>query len=362
MADYEFLLYDNQNNFLKSVKSFYKADYTLKENDYTPLEMYFFPSLDKDLVQKEFRIEILRHVGNLTKLQGETQWLIRYAGMIQNNGADLIKVIAYRALHLAKRRRVPYNNGTAYTLKQAPGDDVIKAIFRENGGALTVDTARIFSGFTVGADVSLAPQITKTDFSMRTVLEVIQEIANDLRSAGTYLCFDVVKAGANLEFRTYMNMRGNDHSSDSGNSLILSQARGNLLDVSDVDDGTEEQNFIYAASSGVDDVKAVETASNAALIGVGPFARIEGYVSSSGDDADEMQADANAALASSAPKHIINGKIVETAGSIYDVHYGFGDIVGVEAKTATYDAHVDTVHVTVDRDSDTIESYAKVEL
>ena len=158
---------------------------------------------------------------------------------------------------------------------------MFKAILRENAGALATDTARDLSAWlTIAANVSAAPILRSLDLANRTVYDALVEIANasaNDAATPTWLGFDIALANqltGLLEFRTYTGQRGVDHRFPGGNPpLLLSPEAGNLDTVQTGTLYRESVSYIYAAGAGIGPIRATATASDAALIALGPFGR-----------------------------------------------------------------------------------------
>jgi hypothetical protein len=53
---------------------------------------------------------------------------------------------------------------------------------------------------------------------------------------------------------------------------------------------------------------------------------------------------------------MISGKIVETEGCQFGVHYDFGDIVVAQFEEYSIDAHVDAIHGTVENGKEELDN------
>ena len=344
------------------IRIFANLDVTRKEGDYGEMVLDLFPDFNFKWLKRDWRIEDWRN----GKLFGESSFIVRHIkDTTDSNGVRIFRVWAYDSVSLLKRHSIPYNNGTTYTEKQGPADDVLKAIVRENFGSLALDTARdISSVLSVEIDKGLAPQVTKFDFAYRNVLALLQEICNDSRGLGTYLTFDLVWVnGTQWEFRTYINQRGIDHSSDSAQPVIITEGARNLAQPEYDEDGTDEANYVYSLGQSAGNARARGTAYDNARIGISPYGRIEGTVDASNTaDATALTAEANSYLQLHRVKQTFNGKLQDSDGAIFGVDYDFGDLVTVQSQRFSFDCHVDAVHAVVNRDNqEQLDVFAKSE-
>jgi hypothetical protein len=280
MAEHILTLCDPTGNPVKDLKRYIHLDVTWQESAIGEMVLDLPPDFDIGLLHRDYRIEDWR----MGKIFCDRSHIIRhFQDWTDEQRRRTIRVWASDSVKLLKWRSIPYDNGNAYTQKQAPGDDLMKAIVRENFGSLALDTARdITSVMTVEANKSLGHQLTKFDFSDRFVIDVLQDLVKDSLGYGYYVAFDVVWVdGLHWEFRTYVNQRGDDHSSTSGKPVVLSEASKNLTDPSYEEDGTDEVNFVYAIGQSAGTTKARATAQDNARIGISPYGRKEGTVDAS---------------------------------------------------------------------------------
>jgi len=71
---------------------------------------------------------------------------------------------------------------------------------------------------------------------------------------------------------------------------------------------------------------------------------------------DSLVAEGYAELRAHQPEIKLTGRIVDTEGLQFMVHYDFGDITVAEFEDLSFDAHVDTVHVTVENGFESIDN------
>jgi hypothetical protein len=240
---------------------------------------------------------------------------------------------------------VPYND-LSYVEKVGHCDDLMKAIVRENMGALALDTTRDLSAYlTVQIDKSLAASSHKA-FQFQNLLKIFQELATESFQRGTYLVFDTVYTGpSTLEFRTYTTMRGNDHGRNSKQPVVINMANKSLEDPLIEFDHSQEVSQVYAGGQSAGVVRAIYPLGDPARIGQSPLNRREQFVDASNtEDADQLETEARTALHAGRSKTVLTGRIVDTDDLIYGLHYGFGDLLVAEHMGYSFDAHLDTIH------------------
>src|SRR5690606_12984807 len=105
-------------------------------------------------------------------------------------GPSYRRYLAYHANELFERRIIAYASGSSYTSKTGAGDNLIKALIRENLGSLVsaanrdgADTGADISGYlSVETDLSLGPTIQMAA-TRRNLALVIQELAQAATTA-----------------------------------------------------------------------------------------------------------------------------------------------------------------------------------
>jgi hypothetical protein len=76
------------------------------------------------------------------------------------------------------------------------------------------------------------------------------------------------------------------------------------------------------------------------------------YFKDSRDDSTTaaLEADGDAALDEFRPRQVLTGKLHDTPGMQYNIHYQFGDVLSAEAFGYFVDCRVSSVRVKVDQD------------
>jgi hypothetical protein len=327
-------------------------DYGLKENEPGILEFTLSPDFDLSFLPIDGQIEIYRSVGGgAMQLEGDTAWFIRKVDLVTDQaGITAIHVLAKSAMDILDRRIVASYAGTSYTEKIAiKWDDLLREFVDENFGPGAADATRDLTPWlTIEADTSTGANVTRSA-AWREVLKTLQDIIAEVKGSGTYAAFDVVRtAPATFEFRVFFGARGTDHSATGANPVIVSQERHNLSQPQLSFDWEGEHNFIYALGQGEKSERVLQTAQDAARIGISPFNRQEFNRDARQTElAASVLAEANSALEQYRPKVNFTGYITQTEGSLYGVHWNWGDIVTAEYKGLSFNCHLEAVEVSV---------------
>ena len=357
------------------LSNFLSLEYVLATSTYGVLTLVLPGTFPRSLLRTDGRIEIWRSVdGRPATLEGEQHWLIRRVRRrITDKGERQLIVHARSSLDLLRRRRVAYAAGSSYADKTGAGDTVIRQVVSENlhNGISTVDRDAE-SGGALGANLAayldlpeaaaLGASISKA-FSRDNVLEVCREIADASAQAGVYLAFDVVAVNERLEFRTYTQQRGDDHRWPNGiRPVILSPDLGNLTDIEIDEDEEEEFTAAIAAGQGDREARAVQVYADAERIGVSPFGRIEDVVQVNNTaDATRLLDEGRARVRAARPRVRISGRVQETTGTRYGVHWKWGDYVTAGVDAYQIDARIDAVSVAVADGHETVKAYVRGE-
>jgi hypothetical protein len=349
-TEYEITLLDPRGNAItKQLTAFTQLEYSEKINEVGSMTLINPSQFPLWWFGRDYRLEIWRSIdGRPAYLEGDTQWLIRKINIARDGGQRVLKVTAYDLKHLLKRRIVAYNTKSVYADKSDYADDMMKEIFSENFGLGCIDALRDWSEWiSIQTDFGLAMPVAK-EFARRTVLGIFQELAEYSYENGIYLAFDIVRlTTSNMEFRTYVNQRGVDHTKGSLSPLLFGAKYGNLTNDDYLDDLSEEATFIYAGGQGTDAARVIRTAQDDARIGTSPFGRYEYFIDARQTDTPaDVEDDAESELRMRIPKRIISGKVADIDGCRYGLHYKLGDKVTVETDEVSVNAYIDSVHVT----------------
>lgn len=356
MALYKINYRDPYGNLLEVFKQFERLEYVRKENEIGVMNIRLPRSIPKSILRPDARMEIWRNVGATNKLVGNTTWFLE-DWEINSQYMDLT---AYDANWIIDGAIVDYNAGTTDASCTAEAaDDAMKRILRHNlsTGTSTAILVGLSPYLTIEADVTQAPTTTK-DFSRRNCLRLLQEMAQESREKGTYLSFDIeyVDSGQ-LTFKTYTGQRGFDHGRDSGSPVIMSERSKSLGDVSYTEKHGREKTYVLAGGQGQEDARMVERVQDDTRYYRSPFGMRKLWLDARMcSTSDSLMAEANAELEANQPEIKLTGRVVDTDGLRFGIHYDFGDIVVAEFEDISIDAHIDTIHVVVQNGYEQIDN------
>jgi hypothetical protein len=332
---------------------FSSLDYARAENDVGSLTMTIAASrYPVGYFVEDGILEVWRSVNGLAPtIDMFAVWFIRRIRIYMTDaGENLLELTAYDPNHLLRRRIIAYANGSTYSDKNSYADNVIKALVRENLGALVFDATRNLSSYiTVDADTTLgAIEIKETGWS--DLLSTMQDFANASLTDGIRLVFDMMYDGPmKFRFSTWKNYRGTDRSYGSTLPMVVSVENGNLASPELILDYSSEVNYVYATGQGQNSFVIEKETSDAARIGKSPFNRCEGRMNARYANSDDgVLNEAKTALAAARPRAFFNGRILQTPTNLYGIHYFYGDQVAVNYSGYSFAARVAVVHVTVD--------------
>jgi len=360
VSHYEVRITDYRGNTVAILDEFTNLEYARKVNEIGELSLVIEDKYSDYIITPENRIEVWRTVNDVTKLDMGATWFIdSVISKIDGNGRFL-EVNAKDQICLLDRRVIPYNEGNPTTDKQAEGDDVIKAIMRENFGALATDTDRDLSEYlTIQVDTTLAPQAT-VHCAKDNVLDIITDIADACYNSGTFLAFDIIynpNTGL-FRFETFINQRGEDMSIATGNGrTVVGIEYGSVSEIVFYDERTDEKNFVYCGKNMVVDIYSQKEASDTQSIALSPFNRKEIFESGSdADDEDELQTLADALLIQHRAHTRAEAKLSQDfALKAYGNTINYGDKITLSFDGRMYTVFVDAISVKISKDKEEID-------
>lgn len=272
---------------------------------------------------------------------------------------------------LLDRRVIAYYAGTAGADKTDFADDMLKAIIRENMGALApLDEAgrpRAYDAdyFSVAPDFGHAPSVSRR-FAWRKVFPTLLEICESSRNLGTPLYFDVVPGAipAHFEFRTYVNLMGVDRTSTSGLSpIVFSKENGNLGKPSLREDWSNEWNYVWGGGQGEGTDRVIDPEDDQWRAHRSIWNRRE--VFQDAREEDTILGVANKAyqrMQQERPLLKFSAKLLDTPQSIFGVDWDYGDKVTANYR-GEYDVLIDAYRISIDRDgNEDVSVRAEVDL
>lgn len=279
----------------------------------------------------------------------ETLYYIQRVRHADKNGDIATTIECVDANERLRRRIIAYYAGSSQTAKSAtPADNIMKALVRENLASTASDYASSTvrglpaSGFTVQSNLSLGATTSKA-CAWRNLYDVLRELADDSRSRGTWLAFDmVVKPGLGQEFRTYIGQRGVDRRSGQ-NAITLSQEAGTLANVELTLDYSQMATTVYAGGRGEEATRIIQTASDTSRVRTTGGRREVFTTAYQGETAAYVLSEAQADLSGRRPRVGFVGEVRESGYLEYGRNLGFGDYVKAEGYGRTVNARLDTV-------------------
>lgn len=357
---YQIVVTNPYGKTIQVIDEFNSVDYARKVNDVGELSLVVEDRYPSWVLVPENRIEVWRKRSGVAKLDMNATWFIQSTVRTIAGTSKFMEVSAHDQIGLLKRRVIPYNEGNPTTEKQDLGDDVLKAIMRENFGALAYDTERDLSAYlTIQADAGLAPQVT-VFCAKDNVFDVAKDIVDACYTGGTFMAYDFAYMPDNgkFEFRTYVGQRGIDRSVSAGSkATIIGIEQGSIAEIKFYDDRTEEYNFIYCGAKDLVGIEPPKEAKNEQSIGLSPFNRKEFHeTSSSSDDPGELQTQANSTLqAKRATKRVEATLSTEFALTEYGDKFDYGDIITLSFDGKMYNMFVNAISVKIDQNGESIE-------
>lgn len=321
---------------------------------------------------------LYRSFGNGLALSvvGESPFhLVKAEARRRDDGKRTVYIEAETALGFLSRRINPYDaedGNSDFKDNTLTCDDLSKLLVRNNylagAGSYISDpdpTRNLSAYIQVQADAgAIAPAPAYTgSLENAGILSEIQKIADYAAGKGIPMFFDMVMVSENpyrLEFRTYASQRGIDRTQTTGgaNAFVVVD-NVNVADYSLVFDWSDSLTRVYAGSnSGTGAAKDYEVATDpnlAALLAVSPFALREDFVSSNGEDTDEVLVEAEAELNARRAVFQANGLLTDNLISQYGQAFGFGDKVTVFLEGLSFDAFIDTESGTLENGQEKLE-------
>jgi hypothetical protein len=295
--------------------------------------------------------EVWREKNGVLELQNETAYFLQnWEFWTDGDGAEYIRLTAFDANWLLDTAIVWAYAGSAAASKTDHPDDMMKAIVREQLGSLAAADRQKLA---VAPDLSAAGASITKAFAYRNVLTILQELCEVAQEKNNvWLGFDVVRtAPGAFEFRTYTGQRGQNHGRASGDPRLVGKQYGNLSQATFGTYHADERNFVVVGGQGEDLDRQLVYRWNYNRWHASKWNRRE-YFKDSRDDSTTaaLEADGDAALDEFRPRQVLTGKLHDTPGMQYNIHYQFGDVLSAEAFGYHVDCHVGSVRVRVDQD------------
>lgn len=288
-------------------------------------------------------------------LFGDTPFFVVRREMCDDENGCSVKIVAESANTILQRRKVAYDAqdaaGNANPKGQATNeiaDNLIKRIFRENGGVaaqtgyynVAVDATRSIEAYiSTEADESLAPLATY-QFAGQDLLSAMRSIADISAGKGTPLYFGIYQDSCDstaLQFRTATNYPGTDR------TVIISPDNETIGAYCLSEDNRNSANRIYV-TDGNQAITVSDDPTLAAILAADPFALREASASTSSTEPNAGTDLGKAELARLAKVFSLDGTIREGKSFRYGCDYFFGDRITAVAEGYTFSVVVDTLH------------------
>lgn len=352
MPRHEVYLDRDDGTRLALLDQFESLEYALVVNDIGACTIVL-PGSFASLVAPDRRIEVWRAPESGKLAMQRVYFTRKIKDQTDRDGNRWLIVTGYDGNYLLAGRIVAYAVGSAQASQTDQADDLMKSIVDENLGSGATDSSRDWSGnsLTVQADLAAGPSLTR-GFSRRNVLTVLQDLAESARQAGTEVYFDVVSTTPTaLEFQTFTGQRGRDHTYPNGSPpVLLGVEFSNLAEPEHDQDYSDEVTFAYAGGQGEGSERVIQTAEDTTRSGRSIWGRREGFADARNESAaGGVTAAAQALVAEGRPRRRFTGRIVDTPGTRYGVHWAWGDKVTAVYEGQSFDAHIRAVRVTVDK-------------
>jgi len=362
-ADYAIEIYAPNGTHLKQVLNSTRIEYVQRVNAVgmfsleLPADNVLMPVWAE--LAGDARVVIWRQPVGAARFSVDFSGLCRYSELFQRQQRLYLRLSGYSINEILARSIVHAPASTDETpvtesLKTGACDDVMKAIVREQLGALAgtsiypdADRDRSAQGFTVAPDLALGTTVTKA-FSRRNVLTVLQELAQDsLKVPDTAVWFGFVPVGDGLQgvFTTNVGQWG----IDARGSVTFSLENGNASNMRDTMDRRGELTYVYGGGSGVGTAR-IEPAPLYSLRQFdSPLNRREGFYSlNSETDTAAIQGGMRGVLNDARPVRRLLFDVIDTNKTRLGVHYSLGARVLGEFAGVTREYHVagyQVVHV-----------------
>lgn len=335
--------------------TFLSLDYTLATNTPGELTLTLPATFNYRLLGPDARLTVIRD----NQVVGNTCWFVQESWIEFSNNAYTIGVAAESALSLLRRRIVGYADGTAQANKTAVADDILKALVRENLGASAVAARDLTPYLAVQGDAARSVSLTM-QAAWDNVLDVARDIADATKHSGTaaqLLFFDIElldPQSGSMEFRTFVEQRGNNHSAAGPRPVLFSPESGNVEQAERRYVYRDEVTWVYAGDSGQGTDRIVDDSGDAVRAGRGIFGRREAF-HNAGDTATPGDA-IPAVLAAGRPRKTVTASLVDTPDTRYGTHWNHGDTVNLVFAGETGDYRINSLSVSVRDGTETIQA------
>lgn len=336
---YSLILYSPTGDYLAQLQ-IRSIDVTLTERETSILTVDTLPNYSDALFQRDSRVAFYRApqgaaIEQTPRLVGNTTWLVTTRERSFADGQHSIILTCEHPNSLLGRRVVAYDEKTNQADKYDTASDVIKEFFDENLISAT-DTARNIAATHLVRDsfgVSFG-QTVGVHGSYRVLADCLADAAQASAAQGDYIGYEIYTPNppGPFHFRIYRTTRGVDRGLTSGQPLVIDLATPGVRRASAIEDWSSAASFVYAGGAGKKGNRLVQTKEDTTLSSQSPFGRSERFEAFSTDDTSILDSEAYKVLNAYRPRRAFVGDAAvmpeQYAGAVYDVNYGWGDIVG----------------------------------
>ena len=356
MNTYTLLVKNSQGAGLASLGGFIEFTASLAVNSAATLDITLpDTAYNSSFFAVDNIVEVWRSVdGRLPYLFGGTAYLMRLLRRVwQQTGERSIVISCLDMKDILARRIVAYADQTAQAAKLMAADDMAKQYVNENLDAGAADAARNLGALmTVAPNLTAAPVISESA-PHRKLSDVLLEIVNSSYSAGTYLAYDIVydpsQSQPSLTFNTYTGQRGVDHRFPSSTDPVYLDPELAMSVSVELDyDYRDMRNYIYAGGAAIGPLQPIQSASDPVSIGLGPFNRVEEFVSATDRvDPNGLLQAAYQALRNLRARRTYTTQVVNTPALRLGVNYDYGDFLTTSFASSLLDTRLDGLSINV---------------
>lgn len=296
----------------------------------------------------DLRIVITRIVNGKQYVFGS--YFLRGWKIIDSKDATYIVLRGVCYNELLARRIVAYYSGSAQAKKTGAADNLMRAVVRENLGALAGSDRDISNyGFSVENDSGMAQSITVAFAYQQTIeaLDKIAEIAKAKNLERLFYDFTPDVTGWGATFKIGINGYVN-------NGVVLDVQNGTLEEHTEDFDAFDEVNYVYAGDEGVGSERLIRIAQLSERVGASVLNRRERFLNVAGLEDDTVSDAINNALAEGYPKHTNDARVAEGVLH-YGIDYAVGHVVNVSRRGYNYDAIIRSASLRADSNSENID-------
>lgn len=284
-------------------------------------------------------------------------------------GVDVLALLGEDGMGILERRIVAYDAASDEASKTDYADDMMKAIVRENLGALATDSTRDLSdyGVSVASDVSLGPSLTY-EFARQNVFEVLRGIGQAAKSDGTPVYFDMVprvlgSTAIGWRFETAITQLGVDRTYASGVPTVFGREWGNLDAPRLTYDYTTEVSVMYAGGQGQASYMDVFKSIRSKALRRWVLAHREAFIHIVNQRTQAgLQTAAKRVLEEHQATVTFTAVLKDTPQSRFGIDWDYGDKVVAVYRDIQVEGLVDAVEISLDENgTETIAAQIEVE-